>query len=65
MPLTRLGKPLLPNNPRKEKKYIDIPSPTPPFDKGRGLVADKVCSERADNKLLTLFEKKEKEIMTV
>ena len=64
MPLTRLGKPLLPNHPRKEKKYIDIPS-TPPFDKGRGLVADKVCSERAANKLLTLLEKKEKEIMTV
>ncbi len=25
--------------------YIYIPSPTPPFGKGRGLVADKACSE--------------------
>ena len=26
------------------EKNIDIPSPTPPFGKGRGLVADIACS---------------------
>ena len=26
------------------RKNIDIPSPTPPFEKGRGLVADTACS---------------------
>ena len=26
------------------EKNIDIPSPTPPFEKGRGLVADIACS---------------------
>jgi hypothetical protein len=36
--------------------YVDIPSPTPPFAKGRGLVADKARSKLSAVRLFSLME---------
>jgi hypothetical protein len=49
-----------------KKKYILTFPPQPlPLTKGGAWSQTLVCSNRAANKRLTLFEKKEKEIMTV
>ena len=36
--------------------YINIPSPTPPFAKGKGLVADRACSKLSVVRLFSLME---------